>query len=191
MEYNSDLWNKYTQENEETHQELLSNFIFNASITLSTKRILEAGCNIGNNLTSFDSNFDVNGLDMNEKALQIAKERLPQAKFEQGSLTSIPFEDNSFDLVFTRGVLIHIHPDQMHDAMKELFRVSKKWIMNLEYFGEDNKMIKWSRGDDLLWYRDMEQRWKEFDVEIVSSTHMSKHIDVGNTHLTLVKKINN
>ena len=49
-------------------------------------------------------------------------------------------------------------------------------------------MIKWSRGDDLLWYRNMEERWSNFDVEIISSVSIPKEIDIGETHLTLVKK---
>lgn len=188
MKYNSDLWNEYTKDNDESYQESLSNFIANASLVLGAEKILEAGCNIGNNLRSFNSKLKVYGLDMNEKALQVAKNKLPNFEFKQGSLTDIPFEDNHFDLVFTRGVLIHIHPDDMQNATKELFRVSNKWIFNLEYLGEDNKMIKWSRGDDLLWYRNMEERWSNFDVEIISSVSIPKEIDIGETHLTLVKK---
>jgi SAM-dependent methyltransferase len=188
LKYNSDLWNEYTKDNDESYQESLSNFIANASLVLGAEKILEAGCNIGNNLRSFNSKLKVYGLDMNEKALQVAKNKLPNFEFKQGSLTDIPFEDNHFDLVFTRGVLIHIHPDDMQNATKELFRVSNKWIFNLEYLGEDNKMIKWSRGDDLLWYRNMEERWSNFDVEIISSVSIPKEIDIGETHLTLVKK---
>lgn len=190
MKYNSDLWNEYTKENEETYHESLSNFIHNASLVLGAKKILEVGCNIGNNLRVFGTDLNVYGIDMNEKALEIAKQRLPNFKFKKGLITDIPFDDNYFDLVFTRGVLIHIHLDDMQNAMKELFRVSNKWIFNLEYFGKDNKMIKWKRGDDLLWYRNMEERWRNFDVEIVSSINMPKEIDISDTHLTLVKKRN-
>lgn len=188
MKYNSDIWDEYTKENEESFQEPLSNFIYNVSLVLGAKKILEAGCNIGNNLRSFPSDSEVFGLDMNEKALEIAKSRSPNFNFKQGSLTKIPFEDNFFDLVFTRGVLIHIHPDDVSDAMKELLRVSKKWIFNLEYFGEDNKMIKWKRGDKLLWYRDIEKRWKDLGVKVLSSTEIPQEIDFGRTRFTLAIK---
>ena len=188
MKYNSDLWNEYTDENQESIQESLSNFVYNASLVLGAKKILEVGCNIGNNLNSFPSDFCVFGMDMNEKALEKAKLRYPNFDFKQGSITKIPFEDNYFDLVFTRGVLIHIHPDDVKTAMKELLRVSSKWIFNLEYFGEDNKMIKWKRGDDLLWYRDMEKRWIELGVKVISSVDIPQKIDSGKTRFTLVIK---
>ena len=188
MKYNSNIWDEYTKENEESFQESLSNFIFNASLVLGAKKILEAGCNIGNNLRSFPLDLEVFGLDMNKKALEIAKSKLPSFNFKQGSLTKIPFDDNYFDLVFTRGVLIHIHPDNVNNTMRELLRVSKKWIFNLEYFGEDNKMIKWKRGDEMLWYRDVEKRWKDLGVKVLSSIDIPEEIDSGKTRFTLAIK---
>ena len=188
MKYNSNIWDEYTKENEESFQESLSNFIFNASLVLGAKKILEAGCNIGNNLRSFPLDLEVFGLDMNKKALEIAKSKFPSFNFKQGSLTKIPFDDNYFDLVFTRGVLIHIHPDDVNNTMRELLRVSKKWIFNLEYFGEDNKMIKWKRGDEMLWYRDVEKRWKDLGVKVLSSIDIPEEIDSGKTRFTLAIK---
>ena len=189
MEYNSKIWDEYTEENTESMQENLSKFVFNVVLTLGGKRVLEAGCNIGNNLSEFPVDFDVNGLDMNEKALKKCKEKYPSFNFKKGSILNIPFPDSSFDIVFTRGVLIHISPDDIEKSMAELFRISKKWIFNLEYFGEDNKMIKWKRGDDLLWYRNMKERWKNFKVEIISDVEIPETIDSGKTRFTLVRKL--
>jgi len=33
-------------------------------------------------------------------------------------------------------------------------------------------MIDWKRGKDLLWYRNMKERWKKFNVEILSDYEM-------------------
>lgn len=189
MEYNTKIWDEYTDENTESIQENLSKFVFNSVLILGGKRVLEAGCNIGNNLSEFPVDFDVNGLDMNEKALNKCKEKYPSFKFEKGSVLEIPFPDSSFDVVFTRGVLIHISPDNIEKSTAELLRVSKKWVFNLEYFGEDNKMIKWKRGDDLLWYRNMKERWKSFKVEIISDVEVPEKIDGGKTRFTLVRKL--
>ena len=56
-EYSNELWNQYTDDNENTLQVDLSQFIYNTCITLDTKRICEAGCNIGNNLSSLGFTF--------------------------------------------------------------------------------------------------------------------------------------
>ena len=60
---------------------------------------------------------------------------------------------------------------------------------NLEYFGNDGEMIEWSRGDELLWYRNMKERWGKFNVEIISDIEIPVEIDQGKVRLTLVKKI--
>ena len=76
----------------------------------------------------------------------------------------------------------------LNDALKEIFRISKKWIFNLEYFGEDGKMIPWKRGDDLLWYRNMKEKWSDFDVEIISDVEIPLEVDSGKMRFTLVRK---
>jgi len=189
LEYNTKIWDEYTDENTGTIQENLSKFVFNSVLTLGGKRILEAGCNIGNNLSEFPVDYEVHGLDMNENALNECRKKYPSFKFEKGSILKIPFPDSCFDIVFTRGVLIHISPDDIEKANSEIFRVSKKWIFNLEYYGEDNKMIKWKRGDDLLWYRNMKERWKQFKVEIITDVEIPEKIDSGKTRFTLVRKL--
>jgi len=62
LEYNTKIWNEYTDENTGTIQENLSKFVFNSVLTLGGKRVLEAGCNIGNNLSEFPADYEVNGI---------------------------------------------------------------------------------------------------------------------------------
>jgi len=190
MEYNQDLWNEYTDQNRSKIDKAQYNFIYHLVLSLGAKRICEAGCNIGNNLNGFPIDYKVNGFDMNKHALEEAKKKYPNFIFKEGNLKKIPFEDKAFDLVFTRGVLIHIPNSDLDEALIELLRISKKWIFNLEYFGEDGDMIKWKRGNDLLWYRNMKERWSKYDVEIISDVEIPLEVDQGKVHLTLVKKIN-
>jgi len=188
MGYDTELWNKYTDDNEGNIQNEFSKFIYFLSLGLGAKKICEAGCNIGNNLSSFPENFEIYGIDMNKNALEKAKKRYPDFSFKKTDLKQTGFPDSSFDLVFTRGVLIHIPTTDLDKVLKEFVRISKKWILNFEYFGEDGKMIKWKRGDDLLWYRNMKERWKNFPVNIINEIDIPKEIDPGKMKLTLVTK---
>lgn len=190
MIYNTEVWDKYTDDNEKNIQNDIGKFIYFTSLALGAKKICEAGCNVGNNLSSFTSNFEVYGIDMNEHALNKAKSEFPNFIFKKEELKKTSFPDSVFDLVFTRGILIHIPKSELPDVLKELLRISKKWIFNLEYFGEDGKMIKWGRGDELLWYRNMKERWSKFNVEIISDVEIPLEIDPGKVRLTLVKKLN-
>lgn len=188
MEYNSNLWDTYTDDNFSLQNQTLPDFIYNSSLILGAKKVCEVGCNVGNNLFGFPKNYDVTGIDLNEHALKQAQIKFPNFKFQNGSILDLPFDTDSFDLVFTRGVLIHIHPNNLKSAMNELFRVSKTWIFNLEYYGENNKMIDWKRGKDLLWYRDMESLWKQLPVELISNVDVPTELDNSNTRFTLVRK---
>jgi hypothetical protein len=69
-----------------------------------------------------------------------------------------------------------------------MLRISKKWVFNLEYFGDDGKMIDWKRGKDLLWYRNMKEQWGKHDVEIVTDVEIPQQIDSGKNRLTIIKK---
>jgi len=105
---------------------------------LEARRILEVGCNIGLNLTRLaaDGHFAVTGIDLNGYALQEARRRLPHANLLRATAYRLPFADESFDLVFTCGVLIHIPPESLDDAIREIHRVSRRWIWCGEYFSE-------------------------------------------------------
>ena len=49
-------------------------------------------------------------------------------------------------------------------------------------------MIKWIRGDELLWYRNMKERWQNFDISVISEIDIPEEIDPGKMRLTLVTK---
>ncbi len=69
-------------------------------------------------------NADVIGLDLSEKMLKIAKKKFNDISFIQESATSLPFEDNSIDIVSIAYGIRNI--PQMQDALKEFHRVLKK-----------------------------------------------------------------
>lgn len=72
MGYDTELWNKYTDDNKENIQNEFSKFIYFLSLGIGAKKICEAGCNIGNNLSGFPENFEIYGIDMNKNALEKA-----------------------------------------------------------------------------------------------------------------------
>ncbi|KPA13628.1 Methyltransferase type 11 domain protein, partial [Candidatus Magnetomorum sp. HK-1] len=45
----------------------------------------------------------------------------------------IPFKDNSFDIGFSLGVFMNIHPLMAKLAFSEMMRVCKKYIIHIEY----------------------------------------------------------
>lgn len=120
---------------------------------LKIKNVLEIGCNIGNQLLLLQNqNYsDLTGIEINQAAVIIAKKRLPKVKIIEGSAFALPFADRQFDLVFTSGVLIHIHPRDLSKIMTEIFRVTKKYIWGFEYYAPKLTTIEYRGHRDRLW----------------------------------------
>ena len=119
----------------------------------ATSRILEVGSNIGNQLLCLQKMGFQNlyGIELQNYAVELSKRTTSNINLIQGSAFDIPFKDRYFDLVFTSGVLIHISPDNISNALKEIYRVSKSYIWGFEYWAEEYTKVNYRGKDDLLW----------------------------------------
>ena len=103
--------------------------------------ILEVGCNSGPNLYLLAKKFpqaQIVGIDINSKAVQygnaqFAQEGIPNVQLLVGKADELgQFQDKSFDVVFTRAVLIHIGPDKIKNIVEEMIRVSRRALILME-----------------------------------------------------------
>lgn len=81
------------------------------------------------------------GIDFSENMLNIARKKYPQIQFLQGDATSLPYEDNSFDIVTMGFGLRNIQ--NAEKAVEEIHRVLKPngQFLHLD-FGEKNLISK-------------------------------------------------
>lgn len=184
MSYDEDFWNKYTDENESRYNEEFSKFTRDLAISLRTTSVLEIGCGTGIDLRLFPDTFEINGIDLNDNALKIAKEKLPQGNFKKGSITDLPFEDSSIDFVFTHQLLNYLDDETLEKGISEMYRVAKKYIMNCEKFEQSEKQI-----DEHHKYRNMLKRWMDYKVRMVSNVDMHEDIDPDKSRFTLLRKL--
>lgn len=76
--------------------------------------------------------------DIAYKSIDIAEDLKPDIV---GSVTDMPLEDNSFDVVCAFQILEHIPYDQFETALSEIVRVSKKHVLiSLPHFGPAIKL---------------------------------------------------
>lgn len=109
-------------------------------------RILEIGCNVGRNLNYlFLAGFkNLEGLEISEKAVELMKQVYPEmarnTKIYTAPVEEIirEFRDCEFDVVFTMGVLEHIHKDSEW-IFPEVTRITKEFLITLE----DERGIHW------------------------------------------------
>ena len=119
-------------------------------------KILEVGCNIGMQLNALQKMgfTNLSAIDLQEYAVKKALELTNGIHIIQGSGFEIPFGDNSFDLVYTHGVLIHISPSDLSKIMGEMNRVSSKYIWGFEYYNDEIKQINYRGHDGFMWKGD-------------------------------------
>ncbi len=87
------------------------------------ERILEVGCGTGADLLQFAKHGALaTGVDITEKHVELARERLgDRAVIHHADMRHLPFEDETFDYIYSHGVLHHSsEPEQ---AIREMFRV--------------------------------------------------------------------
>ncbi len=116
-------------------------------------KILEVGANIGLQLQCLQEMGFLNllGIELQEYALEESRRQFRNIYMIRGSALNLPFKDASFDLVFTSGVLIHIHPSDLTQALREIRRCSRRWIWGFEYFSEQSQEVVYRGKTNLLW----------------------------------------
>ena len=122
-------------------------------------RILEVGCNIGNQLRALQRlGFgNLYGIDVQRFAVERAKSVCQDIDIIVGSAFDIPFKSGFFDLVFTNNVLIHIAPDMIGSVIDEIVRVARGQVWGFEYYAPEFTTIKYRGNKDLLWKADYPQ----------------------------------
>lgn len=106
-------------------------------------RILDVGCGKGFLLYDFTKvipGVEVYGIDISQYAIENSKEEV-RDRLRLGSATELPWEDNSFDLVYSINTLHNLHNYELDPALREIERVGKqhKYICVESYRNEVEK----------------------------------------------------
>ena len=107
-------------------------------------KILDIGCGKGFLLYDFTKilpGIEIYGIDVSKYALENSKEEIKD-KLIYGNATSLPYEDNYFDFVFSLNTFHNLECYDLFDALKEMERVGKnnKYICVEAYRNEVEKM---------------------------------------------------
>lgn len=162
--WSGDFGDSYTARNQPTEKSLASRIrlfqrVLRSAPVEAGATVLEVGTNIGMNLVALArlAPLSLFGVDLNRAALTILcrdpalgrRARVAVAQAEQ-----LPFANASMDLVFTCGLLIHIHPDHLLAACREILRVARRYILCAEYFSPRPEEIEYRGQYELLFKRD-------------------------------------
>jgi len=157
-----------------TRRQLNARFLKDIS---ADARILEVGCNMGNQLLLLrEMGFhNLYGIDVQSYALERARSRLDGVPLVQATVFDIPYPDGYFDLVFTAGVLIHIAPGDLVRATTEIHRCTSSHIWGSEYHAAQTQELNYRGHQSLMWKMDYLKFYLEHfdDLELLHSERLS------------------
>ena len=175
--WKSEFGNDYAKRNQVNPADRLAGFRTIVG-DLNIQSALEIGCNRGHNLGAL-RNLGINrlgGLEPNDLARAEAAQRHPNANFSEGMAMNMPFDDSSYELVFTAGVLIHIAPTDVPAAMAEMYRVSSRYILSMEYFSSELTEVSYRGHTQALWKCDFGGLWQSQhpDLHLARNGHLDE-----------------
>ena len=93
--------------------------------------ILECGCDIGRNiqfLNAINPSATKSVIEISKPAFDFVTTHFDLEHAFNGPIVDSKFPV-AFDLVFTMGVLIHVHPDDLLENMKAMFDHSNRYVL--------------------------------------------------------------
>jgi len=135
------------------------------------RNFLECGCNIGRNVTQLAQvlpEAQPSIIEISAPAFDFVTSQHEFGQAFNGAIIDAKMPEQAFDLVFTMGVLIHIHPDQLLAHMARMHAWSSRYILMGEYFSRTPQMIEYRGEQDRLFKRDFGKLFAEnFNVRCV------------------------
>lgn len=156
------------------------------------RSVYEVGTNAGWNLSairhvSTRMLSTVYGCDINPIA--VGQARAAGLDVYQGdALEALAnFQQPTFDLVFTCGVLIHIPPQTLPAVMGSIVRASAHFVLAVEYEG-DETMVEYRGERDRLWRRHYGKLYEDMGLKLVESGQVGPKDGFDNCTWWLLEK---
>lgn len=149
------------------------------------KRVLEVGGGLGNDLSQFARGGAlVTDFDLSAGHLRLAQENFAvhglTGEFRHGDAENMPFDDGTFDVVYSNGV-IHHTPDT-HQVVDEIFRVLKPGGRAIIMVYAENSKAYWS---NIVWKIGILER------QLLTKSPgelMSRHVEISSNDATPLVK---
>lgn len=122
----------------------------------SVNSVLELGSNIGLNLVALRHLLpaaQLSAVEINQKAASELQSKLPDVNLHVKSILEFQPEA-TWDLVFTKGVLIHINPDKLPTVYELIHRASSRYVLVAEYYNPKPTEITYRGHAGKLFKRD-------------------------------------
>ncbi len=180
--------------NQEFHGKLHTLFNFFCSKLPKEGGVLDLGSGTGIPYAKLliDKGFNVIGIDVSAEMIKIARKNVPNAKFEEMSMTNLNYKEK-FDGIFSSYSMLLLNPQLFKETAKRIVQALKKggffylslngpWIEGadldndviVEIMGEKMYSRAYSKDEILRIFIPLGMRLLKFDREIVTSEVFGK-----------------
>lgn len=135
----------------------------------SKSSVLDIGCAKGfmlHDMRELIPGIKVSGIDVSEYAIENAKEEV-RSLLKVGNAMALPFEDSSFDVVFSINTIHNLEREECATALKELMRVSRgKAFVTVDAYRNEadrERMMQWALTAKTILHVD---EWQAFFNEV-------------------------
>lgn len=156
--WSGDFGDNYISRNQGLESVAANCAFFSRALTRVGKlnSILELGANIGLNLIALKTLFpsaDFAAVEINEKAAGALKTNVPKVDLHLSSILHFK-PHKTWDLVFTKTVLIHINPEKLTLAYDIMHHASSRYLLVAEYYDPNPTEIPYRGHSGKLFQRD-------------------------------------
>jgi pseudaminic acid biosynthesis-associated methylase len=161
--WSGEFGDRYTERNAASADAVLGRArvwgeVFRRMVGDMPKSALEVGPNVGLNLRGIQAVADLElwGIEPNPAARKrLVEDKVIAADHViEGFGHEIPLADGQVELAFTAGVLIHVDPSLLERTVREIHRVSSRYVFCAEYFSPKAETIQYRGETDLLFKND-------------------------------------
>jgi pseudaminic acid biosynthesis-associated methylase len=142
--------------------------------TIKIESVLEFGANVGINLLAINRllpHAETSGVEINQKAINSLRNNVKKGKIYHQSILDFKV-DYQRDLVFTKGVLIHMDPTTLPKIYEKMYKASKRYMLIAEYYNPTPMEIAYRGNRGFLFKRD-------FAGEILEAFDTLELVDYG------------
>ena len=136
------------------------------------RSVLDVGCNAGWNqraIRAVDRTIVTTGCDINADAMFEAREDGLDVRLASLYSTGNLFCEK-FDLVATTGVLIHVPPRDLREAMLNISVSSKRWVLAVEYDAPKEEEVLYRGNAERLWKRPFGALYQQMGLELIADS---------------------
>ena len=155
----------------ESENLLASNIALFADIFSSLDKVplsvMEIGANIGMNIKAIQKlspGAQFTGIEINKQACEILVETGCEV-IENSIIDAV--SSKTFDLVFSKGVMIHLMQDQLVATYKKMYEWSNRFILIAEYYNPTPVTIPYRGNSDRLFKRDFAGEFLDLFPDVV------------------------